>query len=113
MNVGLMMQSPSKKIRLRLEERNIRLRLKERVFDSAFCIIDMRVVQYDQIEGKFVKHIVGWARQGFNKIIAKCTFRLVVQSPRLRAKAKCNTNLSRNPIGSTNEGLRKATAILK
>jgi len=100
-------------IRLRLEEENTRLELQEKVFESAFCINDMRVVQGNQIEEVFAKHIAGWARQGFSKIIAECTFGLVMQSPRLRAKAKCNINLIRNPIGSTNEGLRKATAVLK
>ena len=83
------------------------------MFESAFCINDMRIVQYDQIEETFVKHIVGWTRQGFSKIVAKCTFRLVMQSPRLRAKAKCSINLNRSSIGSTTERLREATAILK
>ena len=107
--IRLMMKEPSA-----FEvERGVRLRLKERVFESAFCIVDMRIVQCDQIEETFVKHIVGWTRQGFSKIVAKCTFRLVMQSPRLRAKAKCSTNLSRNSIGSITEGLKEATAILK
>ena len=83
------------------------------MFESAFCIIDMRIVQYDQIEETFVKHIVGWTRQGFSKIVAKCTFGLVIQSPRLRAKANCSINLNISSIGSTAERLREATAILK
>ena len=100
-------------IGLRLEGKNTRLKLQEKVFESAFCINDMRIVQYDQVEETFVKHIVGWARQGFSKIVAKCTFGLVMQSPRLRAKAKCSINLSRISIGGTTEGVREAAATLK
>ena len=83
------------------------------MFESAFCIIDMRIVQYDQVEETFVKHIVGWARQGFSKIVAKCTFELVMQSPRLRAKAKCSINLSRISIGGTTKRVKEAAATLK
>jgi hypothetical protein len=88
-------------------------KLQGKVFESAFCISDVRVVQGNQIEKIFAKHIAGWARQGFSKIIAECTLGLVMQSPRLRAKAKCSINLSRISIGGTTEGVREAAATLK
>ena len=116
--IRLMMEGPStfevgSSIGLRLEGENIRLKLQEKVFESAFCINNMRVVQHDQVEETFVKHIVGWARQGFSKIVAKCTFELVMQSPRLRAKAKCSINLNRISIGGTTKRVKEATATLK
>ena len=54
--IRLVMERPStfevSSIELRLEGENIRLELQEKVFESAFCINDMRIVQHDQLQGK-------------------------------------------------------------